>query len=67
MKKVTITEPGGIKHHGQHYHEGDTVTHEHGEYFQKMGWAKCATSGETGERVEGAVRVNPADIQTVLK
>lgn len=78
MKRITITEPGGIKHEGQFFHgpifdeegneitPGDTITHKDGQYFQDLGWAKCAVTGETGDRIEGVSKIKPDNILQVI-
>lgn len=74
MKRVTITEIGGIKDGTNHYQgpvldddgkeitPGDTLTHERGEYWQELGWAKCAETGDTGKRKTGVSKLQPADV-----
>ena len=65
MKRVEITEEPYIKYKGQKYFKGDIITHEEGQLFQDLGWAKDPDTEETGERIEGVSRIKPDNITQV--
>ena len=64
MKRIEFLE--NVKHEGQEYHQGDILTHKDGEYFQSLGWAKCAETGESGERIEGVSKIKPQNVNQEL-
>ncbi len=55
VRQVEITEENGIRHERNLYHNGDRVTLPKAlaDEFIRLGWAKCAATGEQGERVVG--------------
>lgn len=63
-RRVEITEETGIKDAGQHYEFGDLISLpiDKADLYIKMGWAKCAATGESGERRPG---VQTLDVQSV--
>lgn len=63
MKRVEFLET--VKHEGQEFLKGDILTHKDGEYFQKLGWAKCAETGDTGKRIEGPSKIKPDNVVQV--
>jgi len=62
MKKFEVIEPNGFKHGGEVFEFGDVRSHIDGEYFINLGWAKDAETGESGERIEGVSKVQPASV-----
>lgn len=64
MKKIEFLE--NVKHEGVEHHEGDIITHKDGQYFQSLGWAKCAETGESGERIEGVSKIKPQNVSQEL-
>lgn len=61
MKRVEVTEAGGIKDHPYYPAEGDiiTVPEVYADRWIACGWAKDAVTGEQGERIPGARKINP--------
>lgn len=57
MKRIKFLE--NVKHEGQEHIAGDIISHKDGQYFQDLGWAECAETGETGERKEGVSKIKP--------
>ena len=54
-RKIEITEPGGFLHGSDRFNEGEIriVEEPWASEFIRLGWAKCADTGETGERKPG--------------
>lgn len=63
-RKIEITEPGGFLHGRDRFNEGEVrvLSAELAGEFIRLGWAKDADTGETGERKPGqqALQVHDA-------
>lgn len=67
MKRFEVIEKGGFQHEGDKFEFGDIRSHKDGQYFCDLGWAKCAETGEHGERIEGPSKVQPNSIEVKVK
>jgi len=67
MKRFEVIEEGGFSHKGDKFEQGDIRSHADGQYFINLGWAKCAETGESGERIEGASKIKPDNVETPIK
>lgn len=58
--KIEVTEQTGIKSAGYNLSFEDVVTVPavHGKRWTALGWAKCAKTGECGERIPGSRVLN---------
>jgi hypothetical protein len=59
-KMIEVTEPKGFKVGTVRYYKGETCSFpvEEADKYISLGWAKCATTGQTGDRVPGAVKLD---------
>ena len=67
MKQFEVIEENGFKHNGEVFHKGDIRSHEDGQYFIDLGWAKCTKTGKSGERIEGPSKIKPNSIKQSLR
>jgi len=67
MKRFEVTEKPHFDHKGQRFHLGDILSHEDGQYFCDLGWAKCAKTGEQGERIPGTSKIQPHNVTSKAK
>lgn len=63
MKRFEVIEKGGFSHDGDRFELGDIRSHKDGQYFCDLGWAKCAETGEHGERIEGQSKIKTDNVE----
>lgn len=64
MKRFEVTEDPYFLHGGEKFVKGDIRSHEDGQMFIDLGWAKDAETGVTGERVEGISKLKVVGIKS---
>jgi len=67
-RKIEITEPGGFLHGRDRFNEGEVRVLDAalaGEFI-RLGWAKDADTGETGERKPGQQKLQVDDAVQVM-
>lgn len=64
MRRVEITE-AVLRDGPEDYHQGDVTTIDDAKAAEwiRLGWAKDAATGETGERKPGAQAINVHDVE----
>lgn len=65
LHKIEWVEPEGVKVGGQTKLPGtvEFVSKQDRDLYVGLGWAKCAASGECGERKPGAVAIGADNIR----
>lgn len=63
-RKIEITEPGGFKHGRDSFNEGEirVIDEALAGEFIRLGWARDAVTGETGERKPGQQALQVDDV-----
>ena len=62
IKRFEVMEDPSFSHNGDTFYLGDIRSHEDGQYFIDLGWAKCAETGKQGERIEGVNTIQPKSV-----
>ena len=64
--KVEVIEPGGFMDGALKRDLGDVFSSLNGAEFVRLGWCKDFATGESGERVAGAQKMEVSDVITKL-
>lgn len=65
--KVEVVEPNGFMDGAIKRENGDVFTSENGAEYVRLGWCKNFETGEVGERIEGAQKIEVQNLTTRIK